>query len=284
MLDFIATRPEWIISYRTDFLTSFFSIFPLFATEYFYIACIALGHWHNLSKKLWISLGFLIPLSTLLNYILKYLFRIDRPDILIRLVPVDDNFSFPSGGMQVGYIFWMSLFFAAKNNLQEIFCIFMIVAIGVSRIYLGVHTIFDVIGGLLFGCLILDKWRSINLIDLELLETNIIRFWILPIFLMAVYIVVAGEMKLSYQALASFGAMIGFALSLPIIKKSLYDDRENAKIKIFLAFASIALALLFYPKMTFDDGNYIYAYYALKYAIISFLIFGIIPHILNKTR
>ncbi len=40
-------NPEWILNFRSEMLTSWFKIFPFFASDYFYITIIAIAYWLN---------------------------------------------------------------------------------------------------------------------------------------------------------------------------------------------------------------------------------------------
>lgn len=94
----------------------------------------------------------------LLNSILKMAFQRARPDIL-HLVAVG-GYSFPSGHAMVatafygmlGYLLWLNL----RKRLKPawyvpVFTGLLIIAIGVSRIYLGVHFPSDVLAGFAAG-------------------------------------------------------------------------------------------------------------------------------------
>ncbi len=94
----------------------------------------------------------------LLNIILKELFRRARPDI-IHLVQAG-GYSFPSGHAMVavafygviGYLLWINLRNHSKPSVYVVLITFaLILAIGISRIYLGVHFASDVIAGYAAG-------------------------------------------------------------------------------------------------------------------------------------
>jgi undecaprenyl-diphosphatase len=91
--------------------------------------------------------------SAILNLILKYFFQRARPDIH-RLVEIA-GYSFPSGHAMnactvytiTSFLLWHNISTRAGRTILIIISAMMILSIGISRIYLGVHYPSDVIGG-----------------------------------------------------------------------------------------------------------------------------------------
>jgi undecaprenyl-diphosphatase len=115
-----------------------------------------LHHRRELILFIWVVLG-----TTILNEILKTIFHRARPTIH-RIVDAN-GFSFPSGHSMaafslygvIAFLLWRHLSTSLGRGLIIIFSIFMIIMIGVSRIYLGVHYPSDVLGGFLAsGCML----------------------------------------------------------------------------------------------------------------------------------
>ena len=102
-----------------------------------------------------------LVLVFLLNRILKFIIARPRPEIL-RLVP-EDGYSFPSGHSMVSmgfYGFLIYLIYTKVKNKKTkypliIFLGLLILFIGISRIYLGVHYFTDVLGGFIIAIIYL---------------------------------------------------------------------------------------------------------------------------------
>jgi len=95
-----------------------------------------------------------------LNFILKNIFQRPRPDIL-RLV-AETDYSFPSGHAMNNIALYASIVLISWEKLKNktakilITCasIILICLIGFSRVYLGVHYASDIIGGWVFGWIV----------------------------------------------------------------------------------------------------------------------------------
>lgn len=94
---------------------------------------------------------------TILNQVVKHIMRRDRPDVL-RLVN-ESGYSFPSGHSMVSMALYGIIIFLiyknVKNKYLKITFItllsLLIVLIGLSRVYVGVHYVSDVLGGFILG-------------------------------------------------------------------------------------------------------------------------------------
>jgi membrane-associated phospholipid phosphatase len=273
---------SWILSVRTDFLTDIFKLFPFFASVYFYIAIIALGYWLNPSKLLFRSLAFLVPFSALLNCLLKNLFRIPRPDISLHLVPVFDPFGFPSGDVQVATVFWGTIFISSKNSELKYLFLLPIVGIAISRVYLGVHSIYDVIGGLFFGFCVLYTWKKY--IEEKLITkgfpSSYKKFWVLFLIIVLLYMVLSIGVKWPSMVPMSIGALIGFGLSLNWIDANILRHKMSVLMALISLIAIIVMAK-FFPVIRSNQLLF-FCSLIVEYAVIIFGVLILIPSIVFK--
>ena len=64
------------------------------------------------------------------------------------------GYSFPSGHTQTATTFWTSLMIIFRKKWVNILGIVMILGVGLSRLYVGVHYPTDVIAGVIMGILL----------------------------------------------------------------------------------------------------------------------------------
>jgi len=111
--------------------------------------------------KIGVPVTLAVCASAALNIVLKHIFAVERPDIN-RLI-TETGYGFPSGHAMNGTVFiglCVCLFIGyiykrpLKIAVVSISTIFMLL-MGLSRIYLGVHTLTDILGGYLAGLIVL---------------------------------------------------------------------------------------------------------------------------------
>ena len=145
---------EWVTSIRTPQLTTFFQYITWLGYKDFLFLFIPFCFWF-FDRKVFGIFTLFVFISALINTYLKDFFQDPRPDALLNIDPwastIDLSYGFPSGHAQLAIVIWGFLFLNTKNIFLKILFTFLIITISFSRIYLGVHDISDVIGGIIIG-------------------------------------------------------------------------------------------------------------------------------------
>lgn len=164
---------EWLqrwYTIRTPFLTDFMFVITLFGADLTIIfGTIATYFFKRAERKREAMIfGTAGLIGFILSITLKLLFARPRPEISM-LVPMD-SFSYPSGHSMNGFIFYGLLAYYliafTKRELLEVIVavisVTMILLIGASRIYLGVHYPTDVLAGYVAGLCVVVAAIYIN--------------------------------------------------------------------------------------------------------------------------
>ena len=133
------------------------------------------------AKHLALELIYLVAFSTIICVLLKEFFCIFRPDIAKHLVFVHDPYGFPSADVEVATVFWGMIVARNKSLLLRAIALILVPLIGISRIYLGVHSVVDVTAGFVFGIVTILLWN--NKVTQKVVDDCMIQkmlgFWLL---------------------------------------------------------------------------------------------------------
>lgn len=143
-----------IVSFwKTDFLTGFYKFITFFASEVMilFISLVLVLLFKNKRYGIFALLNAFNIL--VLNVLLKLIFMRDRPYDL--MIITESGYSFPSGHAMAslgfyGFIIYLLWHFNLSKRVKVVFSILLsilILLIGMSRIYLGVHYASDVLAG-----------------------------------------------------------------------------------------------------------------------------------------
>jgi undecaprenyl-diphosphatase len=160
--------PAWLAALAADVTTlGGTPLMALFATT--------LAGWFARRRE-WVSLGMLLAATVgqaIVVQILKAMVARPRPDGVPHLVDTT-SLSFPSGHAASSAAFYLTLAALIALDTKEsgarryafLIAVLIAVAVGASRIYLGVHYPSDVIGGLAFG----SAWAAIIILAARTLK------------------------------------------------------------------------------------------------------------------
>lgn len=153
MLEFDRVIYNYINSFFSDDMTIFFELITNLASGYILIGMCLLTFLFVKKKRFFYFMSFNFINTVVFNQILKLIFARERP---LGIAIIDEfGYSFPSGHSMTAMSFYGLLiyltFCSGLNKCYKVFIItclcLLILLIGISRIYLGVHYASDVIGG-----------------------------------------------------------------------------------------------------------------------------------------
>lgn len=135
--------------------TYFFRFVTEFGGTLIYLALFFTIYW-GINKAFARNLFIVYVFSNAVNYYGKSIIGRERPPESNWLLIGASHLSTPSGHAQSSTVFWGFIALKSRRLIMWIICITIIILVGLSRIYLGVHWFGDVLTGWLFGILILD--------------------------------------------------------------------------------------------------------------------------------
>jgi glycerophosphoryl diester phosphodiesterase len=218
---------DWAVAMRSDVLTPVFKGFSALGYGGFLLLFVPTGYW-IFSKNIFARMGLWLLLSALLNAYLKDLFQDPRPDPVFQLdTHVGQSYGFPSGHAQIAIVVWFWLAWEARKTWIWIVSSILVAGICFSRLYLGVHDVEDVLGGIGIGIISLivfifltskrfDWWHNLNF------------FWqILAIVIIEAFFFLTWPGSLPTVMIGYGIFLIGFWMGVGIERKVLFFQKHS---------------------------------------------------------
>jgi membrane-associated phospholipid phosphatase len=196
-------------------LDSIFRAITFLGEQEFYLLLFPLVFW-CVDIGMGARLGAFFLLSTYLNTDLKDLFQQPRPFDLEPSVQLSsaEGYGLPSGHAQSAIVVWATIAGWARKTWFWAMAIALMVLIGFSRIYLGVHFPTDVLAGWAVGAVLLGLYFAV--------QPRI-------------------ERKLAELGL---GVQITLAMAVPIVLLLIHPVKDNTTAMAALAGTGVGLALM----------------------------------------
>lgn len=234
------------------------------------------------SKKTGIRAMYVILFSAFLAIFAKNIFVMPRPPVHIHKIEAE-GFGFPSGHAQVSAGFWGYIGGMTRNQKIILIGTAAVILVSLSRIYLGVHYLGDVMGGILFGLLIAlislkaDSWLLNR-------KMNLITKYFVAVMLPAILMIISGFLGISLEQLVELWLiMVSTGLGYILEEERIgLEDAKNNRQRIKRAFTGVLLAgfvyLMFYPlsNLVFYDG--------IRYAALGFTTTFVAPWLFVKIK
>lgn len=191
---------QWLEAYRTPVLTGFFLVVTDIGSTVGYLLMLPIIWW-GFSWKLGARIFVALVLSVYINSLIKDVVALPRPfvyadDVVSLRTP--EEFSFPSGHAQQAALFWGLVALHLRKRWFTALAAVIVLLIGFSRVYLGVHFPSDVVVGWALGAALALAYAR----------------WFKPV------VDWAGQLELSSQTL--------LALGVPALLAAVHPSRNAA--------------------------------------------------------
>jgi membrane-associated phospholipid phosphatase len=295
-------------------LTLPMNFFSFLGTEDFFMLLLPILYW-CVDSMIGIRLAIIIMLSTSLNGALKLAFHGPRPywySPSVHGLAEETSFGVPSNHAQNAVVIWGILAACLKKAWGWLVAILLIILIGFSRLYLGVHFPQDVMLGWLIGGLILwltlrfwgpvTAWVKKQSTGWQILAAFLVSLavFLLPLIPViwlkvtnwqppqdwAVYAMQAFSLE---GAATSAGIVFGLLVGLVWLARQGGFQTKGLWWKLFLRYLlGIAgvLIIRYGLKFIFPEGETVLAYILryLRYTLIGFWVAGVAPWIFIRLK
>lgn len=221
---------HFLEQFRTGWLTSFFTLMTALGEEMIFIGVFLVVLW-CCDRKYANRLFCVFFTGMFFNQLFKLIFHVPRPWVQDPTLQTVESakagaggYSFPSGHTQSAVGLYGSFFAVTRRRWIRIACVAVIALVGFSRLYLGVHTPYDVLGALAIGILVLVGYYYLFR---ALEKTRLGELWILGgLCILGVISVSVGALipSLRGEVLGNACRLLGCALAMLLV--AWYDRKR----------------------------------------------------------
>jgi membrane-associated phospholipid phosphatase len=262
---------RWLQGLRNTLLDFFFESCTLFGEEVVLIIVLGFVYWCY-DKKVGEKLGLVVFVSVGINSVLKLLIMRNRPFVvdsqIVNLKPsTSASYSFPSGHTQTAATSFFGLYYFIKKKWLLIVAIIVTVLVAISRMYIGVHYLTDVLAGAALGIFLsyaiskyLEKHDDLKKIYIALLIiVNIALAGIFVVYYLkntSAGVVDAAQFFFDTESITKmFGTITGFILAIGFEKKYVkFTHNKNIKNNILRFVIGLAVIMAIRYLLSFIFG------------------------------
>jgi len=252
-------------------LDSIFRIITFLGTERFYLLLFPLLFW-CLDFGLGARLAVILMLSLYLNFGLKDILQQPRPFDIDPGVQLTDaqGYGLPSGHAQSGVAVWGFIAAWINKTWFRMVAILLVILIGFSRIFLGVHFPTDVLAGWVIGVIILGVYLTARpVLERKLLELSLsmqmLVALVLPLVLMSIYLSKGTIFPMAILA----GTGVGLTLTRRYVSFVVTGPWWQRTLR-FLTGGSVVFALYLGTRVAFSNEE------SVLYLVLGYLGYGLI--------
>jgi len=169
MITFLQVDLSWIIAFQSlgNWLVAPMKFFSFLGSEEFFILALPVLYW-SVDAALGLRVGVILLVSGGINDLFKLAFHSPRPYWVsadVKALSAETSFGLPSGHAQISVSVWGMAAAYLRRAWVWGAAIFLMLMIGLSRPFLGVHFFEDVFTGWLLGAallwLFLRTWQPV---------------------------------------------------------------------------------------------------------------------------
>ncbi|EPY7702769.1 MULTISPECIES: phosphatase PAP2 family protein [Bacillus cereus group] len=268
---------EWIISLEGSVLTALFKLVSIIANETLYLIVISISYW-CVSKRKAFHMIVMLCFSGYIGIVIKEFMKIPRPYTYDGIQSLYEksaaSYSFPSTHVQLATTFWGSFMILCKKRIIWMIGIVFIILVSISRLYLRVHWLSDIIGAVLFSVIVVYLYTKVTM-GLSDRKFILLQRIILAVSLI-MYVMTSQVDNLKLLGVLT-GSTIGIMLENHFINMNESNDFKMQVVKTVLGLSILLVVQLLLKKVIPDM-------YYLRYVLTGFTITFLCPFMFHMLR
>jgi membrane-associated phospholipid phosphatase len=249
-----------------------FKIITFFGEELFFMVLLPFVYW-SINRAAGARLLLLFLFSAWVNAAVKVLAVDSRPyqyDSRVKALQQESSWGFPSAHTQISVTVWGYMAAAFRKKWLFVLAVAIMVLVPLSRLYLGVHDLPDLIGGYAIGFILLIVFIQLENRCASWLENkNMVSLLGIAVIAPAVLLVVSPGQDEGCVTAAS--TLMGYAVGFVIERKYLSFSSDGPVLKKILRYALgliVIIGLWAGLKAAFQGLEPLLVFRFIRYALI----------------
>ena len=238
----------------------------------FFLILMPLIYW-CLDRRLGARLLILFLISAYINSVAKVIADQPRPfqyDSRVKALVQADGGGLPSGHTQSAVVVWGYLASQVRRPMLWILAGFLMIAIPVSRLYLGVHFPTDLLGGYILGILLLVLYLQFVLkVEAWLIQKGLI--WQMGLAVVLPILCIWVNPKCSLNALNAASVLLGFAPGIILERRWIRfcsGGRLSKRILRFISGFIVLIGIWMGLRIAFAEMEPVALFRIVRYALV----------------
>lgn len=241
-----------------------------------YMVLLALIYW-GVDRAFGMRLTLAVIATTALTEVLKALFQTPRPHIaypdLVTPLVEQTGYGMPSGHTLIALVTWGLMAWHFRRRWLTILTVIMVALMSWARMYAGVHYPQDVVGGLLFGGLVL--WAFIRLDPVFVALWERLSWLVKGGTIVVIAAAIAPLSSYTETGVAMCGLTLGVGLGLMAQDRSAPFALRPEQVRRLLNFAlglALTMAAYFGLSMLFESLTPVNVWRVVRYGLLGLVV------------
>lgn len=237
---------SWVLPYRSPWATTIFYILTQFGNLEVLVVLLPAAYW-LLRKRFFTRFILLLLFTVTFDSLLKDALQDPRPDPanIIGGGGLIGSYSFPSDHVTLATVYWSFLAYELQRWWVTVAAVAIVIAVGASRLYMGMHDLDDVPASVAVGWFFVFAFREVST-NARLAGNEVLRMGVSVVMIAVplVMLAIINNLMPSEYAVGAAAFLLGWAAG-EIWDRDIFTFKPHPNARVALVAATFGLVFIF---------------------------------------